>query len=310
MNIRALEYADDAGLLDTSTEDASTRVTAIAQGSRHDAAMEISVPKTKVMHIHKQVRVSDTTEEEIADLHLEHVCPNCARDFPTKRGLAIHQGRWCDNGATIRSRKGSLADKAVQLVKRQKREEELPHVTIEGQALENVYSFEYLGSRVQCDGDDMADVEYRLNIAQSVFSSLSNIWTDHRLSQHMKIRLYQTAVCPTLTHACEAWTMTNQVSRKVNGFNSRCLHVITGDHYRDTALNPAYDLLGAIRKRRLRFLGHILRMDPHRLLRQTLFAYVDSRPAGSLLHGCGHLTMDELVDMARDRSVWRHFVNN
>ena len=313
VTIRALEYADDAGLLDTSTENASTRVTSIAQGSRHDAAMEISVPKTKVMHIHKQARVSDTTEEEIAALHFEHVCPDCSRDFPTKRGLSIHQGRWCDNGATIRSRKGSLADKTVKLAKRKKKEAELPHVTIEGQALENVYSFEYLGSRVQCDGDDMADVEYRINIAQSVFGSLSNIWTDHRLSSQMKIRLYQAAVCSTLTHACEAWTMTDEVSRKVNGFNSRCLHIITGDHYRDTALTPTFDLLSAIRKRRLRFLGHILRLDPDRLLKQTLFAYihnVNSRPAGSLLHGCEHIPMDELVNMARDRSVWRQFVNS
>ena len=128
----------------------------------------------------------------------------------------------------------------------------------------------------------------------------------------MKIRLYQTAVCSTLTHACEAWTMTDKVSRKANGFNSRCLHVITGDHYRDTALNPVYDLLSAIRKRRLRFLGHILRMDPDRLLRQTLFAYlhdVDSRPAGSLLHGCENIPMNELTVMACNRSLWRQFVN-
>ena len=159
----------------------------------------------------------------------------------------------------------------------------------------------------------MADVEYRINIAQSVFGSLSNIWTDHRLSSQMKIRLYQAAVCSTLTHACEAWTMTDEVSRKVNGLHSRCLHIITGDHYRDTALNPTFDLLSAIRKRCLRFLGHILWLDPDRLLKQTLFAYihnVNSRPAGSLLHGCEHIPMDELVDMARDRSVWRQFVNS
>ena len=127
VTICALEYTDDAGLLDT-TENASTRVTSIAQGPRHDAAMDIAVPKTKVMHIHKQGRVSDTTEEEIAALHFEHVCPNCSRDFPTKGGLSIHQGRWCDNGVTIRSRKGSLADKAVKLEKLKKKEEELPHV--------------------------------------------------------------------------------------------------------------------------------------------------------------------------------------
>ena len=34
-------------------------------------------------------------------------------------------------------------------------------------------------------------------------------------------------VCTTLTHACEEWNLTKAVSRILNGFNSRCLHVIT-----------------------------------------------------------------------------------
>ena len=165
---------------------------------------------------------------------------------------------------------------------------------------------------MQCDGDDKADVEHRLNIAQSTFSSLSHIWSDHRLSTTMKIRLYQTAVCSTLTHACEAWNLTDEVKRKINGFNSRCLHVITKKHYSDEARNPKYDVLSAICKRRLRFLGHIRRMNQDRLLRQTLFAYlhdVDSRPAGSLLHGCEKVPLEELVARANDRKAWRQFVN-
>ena len=54
-------------------------------------------------------------------------------------------------------------------------------IVIEGQQLENVYSFEYLGSRMQCDGDDRADVKYRMDIAQARFSSSHHIWKDHRL---------------------------------------------------------------------------------------------------------------------------------
>ena len=83
----------------------------------------------------------------------------------------------------------------------------------------------------------------------------------------VKLRIYKAAVCSTLTHACEGWTLTAAVRKKVNGFNSRCLHVITGEPYRDTATRPAYDLLLAIRRRRLRFLGHVLRMDQSRLVR-------------------------------------------
>ncbi|KAI8513671.1 hypothetical protein Bbelb_079950 [Branchiostoma belcheri] len=75
----------------------------------------------------------------------------------------------------------------------------------------------------------------------------------------------------------------------INGFNSRCLQVITKKHFRDTATNPDYNLMLTIRRRRLRYLGHILRMDPSRLVRRTVEAYVcggDNPPEGSLLMDC------------------------
>ena len=71
----------------------------------------------------------------------------------------------------MRSRKGSLADKRVQKKKRIQHEGKLGLVTVEGQQLDNVYFFEYLGSRVQCDGDEKVDMEYIMIIAQSTFNS-------------------------------------------------------------------------------------------------------------------------------------------
>ena len=315
VTIRALEYADDAGLADADVITASTRVSAIAAGSRKDAAMEISIPKTKTMHIHKRFRVPETTEEDIASMGFKHICPECQRDFPNKRGLAIHIGRWCDGGKTIRSRKGSLADKKVQLHKRKELEHNLPHVTVEGQQLENVYTFEYLGSRIQCDGDESADVEHRLIIAQNVFNSLHHMWADHRLPISMKIRLYRTAVCSSFTHACEAWTLVKSVQRKINGFNSRCLSRITGEDFAETATHPLFDLVAVIIKRRLRFAGHILRMDPDRLLHRTFISYMcnsgsNSRPPGSLLHMCEDMPIEDVTAIAQDRRQWSTFINS
>ena len=134
--------------------------------------------------------------------------------------------------------------------------------------------FEYLGSRLQGDGNDEADVRHRLEIAQSAFSSLSHIWADHRLSRTTKLRLYRVCVCSFVTHCCEAWTLNRTVMRSINWFNSRCLHVMTGEHYRETATAPAYDLVLAERRRRLRYLGHVLRMPADRMVRCALIALV------------------------------------
>ena len=136
-----------------------------------------------------------------------------------------------DDNGDQRSRVGTLTDKAVKTAKRRAAEATLGKVEIDNKVLDNVYSFEYLGSRLQGDGDDEADVRYRMDIAQAAFASLSHIWTDHRLSRNLKLRLYILCVCSTVTHSCEAWSLTKAVSRILNGFNSRCLHAITGEEY-------------------------------------------------------------------------------
>ena len=312
VKIRALEYADDAGLLDNNTSESSIRLTSIARGSREEASMETSEKKTKAMHVHKKAGVSTTTEEEVAALKFQHKCPDCQRPFPTKKGMLIHLKVHCGKGKKL-SRKGSLADKKVQHAKRKEAEKERQHVAMEGRQIENVYNFIYLGCKTQADGDCTVDVRHRMEIAQAAFNELSSLWSDHRLPLSLKLRLYRLAVCSTLTHGCEAWELTLKVRRMLNGFNSRCLNRITGKWYRDTAKNPDFDLVLAIRKRRLRYLGHILRMSADRLVRRTFIAYVSAPggpPDGSLLDDCRIKVIRQLADLAQDRCKWRALANS
>jgi hypothetical protein len=150
-------------------------------------------------------------------------------------------------------------------------------------------------------GDAVTEVKHRIDIAQAEFGALWSFWQDCRLPVSMKLRMYRLAVCWTLIHASEAWSLTEEI-RKVNSFNSRCLHVITGRPYRETATEPIYDLLLDIRRRRLRYLGHLLRMDPSCLVRFTLLAYLygtGSIPKGSLLQDCPDMPLDSLVALAK-----------
>ena len=175
--------------------------------------------------------------------------------------------RWCDGGRMQRSHVGSLTDTVVKSSKRHAAEASLDKVVIGSDPpLENVPHFQYLGSRLQCEGSDEADVRHRLEIAQSAFSSLSHMWAIHRLSRTTKLRLYRVCVCSSLTHYCEAWTLNQMVIRSKNGFDSKCLHVMTDEHYRETATAPAYDLVLAVHRRCLRYLGPVLRMPADRMV--------------------------------------------
>ena len=144
--------------------------------------------------------------------------------------------------------------------------------------------------------------------AMYTFGSLSHLWTDHRLSRETKLRLYRLSVCSSLTHCCTAWALTRTVRRMINGFNSRCLHVITGGDYRDTATTPVYDLVLAVRKRRMRYLGHVLRLPQGRIVRRSLVALVKGGtyyPEGSLFSDCEVDGLHQLMMLATNRSVWR-----
>ena len=100
-----------------------------------------------------------------------------------------------------------------------------------------------------------------------------------------------------------------KLSQILNGFNSRCLHVITGEEYSDTAISPAYNLLLAVWQRRLRYLGHLLRLPRD----SVLIAMTDGDnpncyPEGSIFMGCQGSELKDLETLAVNRTAWRHKV--
>ena len=68
--------------------------------------------------------------------------------------LSQRMARWCDGGRIQSSRVGTLTDKAVKTAPRRAAETTVGKVEIDNNVLDNVYTFEYLGSRLQGDGDD------------------------------------------------------------------------------------------------------------------------------------------------------------
>ena len=71
----------------------------------------------------------------------------------------------------------------------------------------------------------------------------------------------------------------------------------------------SFDLVRAIRARRLTWLGHILRMDPRRMLHVAIRAMYDDRQEGDMLTDAPTTqTWGELMAWAEDRKKWRQRV--
>ena len=70
-------------------------------------------------------------------------------------------------------------------------------------------------------------------------------------------------------------------------------------------VNPPFDLLITNQKRRLSYLGHILHMEPDRLLRRTIILALTKGstdyPKPSLFMDVENSTLEDLVRLAQDR---------
>ena len=104
------------------------------------------------------------------------------------------------------------------------------------------------------------------------------------------------------------WCLDRDICRKINGVNSQMVSVITGKTQHEEAKegSKSFDLLRAIRARRLAWLGHILRMDEDRLLAKAVRHKYDERSEGDILSDAPKTeSWDELKAWAQDRKKWR-----
>ncbi|VDO89009.1 unnamed protein product [Schistosoma margrebowiei] len=81
-------------------------------------------------------------------------------------------------------------------------------ITLDGETLENVQSFTYLGSIIDEQGGSDADVKARIGKARTAFLQLKNIWNSKQLSINIKVRIFNTNVKAVLLYGAETWRTT------------------------------------------------------------------------------------------------------
>ena len=87
-------------------------------------------------------------------------------------------------------------------------------IKVNGQKLETVTSFKYLGSVITDEG---SKPEIRSRIAQTTaaLTRLKPVWNDRSIFLSSKIRLMLSLVTSIILYACESWTLTAQLQRRI-----------------------------------------------------------------------------------------------
>ena len=109
--------------------------------------------------------------------------------------------------------------------------------------------------------------------------------------------------------------MGEKTKRTLRGWCARCLSVMTGRSIRDETVEPSFDLVSRLRSRRLRWAGHILRLEEASLIRRVLLAIVardldrgSSEEGGLLADAPAFNTVEQLLELAADKAGWQKAV--
>ena len=98
-------------------------------------------------------------------------------------------------------------------------------IKVNGQKLETVTSFKYLGSVITDEG---SKPEILSMIAQTTatLTRLKPVWNDRSFSLSSKIPLKCSLVTFIFLYACESWTLTAQPQRRIQAVEMRCYRKI------------------------------------------------------------------------------------
>ncbi|VDP55832.1 unnamed protein product [Schistosoma margrebowiei] len=107
-------------------------------------------------------------------------------------------------------------------------------ITLDGETLEDVKSFTYLGSIIDEQGGSDADVKTRIGKARVAFLQLKNIWNSKQLSINIEVRIFNTDIKAAIPYGAETWRTTTTIIKKVQVFINRCLRKILNNHLPDT----------------------------------------------------------------------------
>ena len=78
---------------------------------------------------------------------------------------------------------------------------------VDGETVETVADFIFLGSQITADGDCSHEIKRRLLLGRKVMSNLDSVFKSRDITLPTKVRLVKAMVFPVVIYGCESWTV-------------------------------------------------------------------------------------------------------
>ena len=93
---------------------------------------------------------------------------------------------------------------------------------IDGEIVETVTSFIFLGFKITAEGDCSHEIKRHLVLGRKVMTSLDSILKSRDITLSTNVHLVKATVFPVVMYECESWTVKKAERRRINAFELWC----------------------------------------------------------------------------------------
>jgi hypothetical protein len=157
-----------------------------------------------------------------------------------------------------------------------------------------VTKFKYLGTTLTYQNCILEEIKSGLNLGTVCYHSVQSLLSSHLLSRNVKVKIYKTTILSVILYGCETWSLTLREEHMLRVFENRVLRRIfrpmrdevTGECRKllSEELHILYsspNIIRQIKSMRLRWVGHVARMEEERKVLKVLMGKPEGkRPLG------------------------------
>ena len=137
---------------------------------------------------------------------------------------------------------------------------------IDGETMETVTDFIFLGSQITADGDCSHEIKRSLFLERKAMTSLDSLGKSRDITSPTKAHLVKAMVFPVVMYGCESWTITKTEHQRIDAFElwswRRLLRVPwtarRSNQFILKEISAEYSLEGLMLKLKLQYYGHLM----------------------------------------------------
>ena len=136
----------------------------------------------------------------------------------------------------------------------------------DGETMETVRDFIFLGSKITADDDGSHEIKRHLLLGRKAMTNLDSILKNRDITLPTKAHIVKATVFPVVMYGCESWTIKNAEHRRIDAFELWCWRRLLRVHWTARRsnqsilkkINSEYSLEGLMLKLKLQYFGHLM----------------------------------------------------